>query len=75
MSNAYGFVIGAGWVLILGGIIQIFHQAINPRVGRRGAKRAEFDFSRLSFQSTLPGIAMILVGVLLLSVGPFGAGR
>jgi multidrug transporter EmrE-like cation transporter len=74
MSNAYGFVIGAGWVLILAGTIQIFHQAINPARGR-GAKQAEFDFSRLSFQSTFPGIAMILVGVLLINVGPFGAGR
>jgi hypothetical protein len=66
-------VIGTGWVFIIAGIVQVFHQAINPHKERRGAKRAELDFSRLSFRSIFPGIVLIAIGVLLLSISSLAA--
>jgi hypothetical protein len=75
VTNAYLFMAGTGCALIIVGIVQIFIQAINTRQTKRGATRAEFDLKRLSFQSIYPGIVLLAIGALVLSVSSFGAGR
>jgi hypothetical protein len=64
-------VIGAGCLLIVGGMLQIFCQALEVRSAKRGKIRAELNVRNCSFQSISPGVMMIGLGTLLLGGGHF----
>jgi len=64
-------VIGAGGVFIIGGIIQLFCQALEVRPAKRRRMRAELSFKNRSFRSMSPGAIMIGLGAFLVGSGHF----
>jgi hypothetical protein len=64
-------VIGAGGVFIVGGMIQLFCQALEVRPAKRQRMRAELSFKNWSFRSISPGAMMIGLGALLVGGGHF----
>ena len=64
-------VIGAGGVLVIAGMIQLFCQALEVRPAKRRRIRAELSLQNWSFRSISPGVIMIGLGALLLGGGHF----
>jgi hypothetical protein len=64
-------VIGAGGLLVVAGMLQIFCQALEVRPAKRGQTRVELSVRNWSFRSTSPGVIVIGLGALLLAGGHF----
>lgn len=62
-----------GSLLIIAGIAQVFCQMLGiPRtLARRQSQSVNFDKSGFKVETAYPGMGMICVGALLLSIGAF----
>jgi hypothetical protein len=61
-------VMSLGAIIVVGGVIQIFLQTLDVRRGKRGRIRSGFKLR--SWSSISPGVIMVVVGALLLGIGP-----
>jgi hypothetical protein len=61
-------VMGLGAIVVVAGVIQVFLQTIDVQRGRRG--RIWSRFRLRSWSSIWPGMIMVVIGALLLGVGP-----
>jgi len=62
-------VTGAGFFLIIAGIILVLHQSINPRRRTRGRIVTEFSLRKWSFKSIFIAVMMIGIGAVLVGTG------
>jgi hypothetical protein len=58
--------VGAGFLSITAGILQLFCQTLEVRPAKRGRIRARLNPKKWSFRSAAPGVIMIAIGALLL---------
>jgi hypothetical protein len=61
-------VMSLGAIIVVGGVIQVFLQTIDVQRGRRGQIRSGFRLR--SWSSIWPGMIMVVIGALLLGMGP-----
>jgi hypothetical protein len=62
-------IMSLGAMIVIAGVVQVFLQTIDARPGKRGRIRSRFRLR--SWSSICPGVVMVVVGALLLGVGPF----
>ena len=62
-------VMSLGAMIVIAGVVQVFLQTIDVRRGKRG--RIWSRFRLRSWTSICPGVVMVVIGALLLGVGPF----
>jgi hypothetical protein len=61
-------VMSLGAIIVVGGVIQIFLQTLDVQRGKRGRIRSRFKLR--SWSSISPGVIMVVIGALLLGIGP-----
>jgi hypothetical protein len=61
-------VMSLGAIIVVGGVIQIFLQTLDVQRGKRGRIRSGFKLR--SWWSISPGVIMVVIGALLLGIGP-----
>ena len=62
-------VMSLGAMIVIAGVVQVFLQTIDLRRGKRG--RIHSRFRLRNWSSICPGVIMVVIGALLLGVGPF----
>jgi hypothetical protein len=61
-------VMSLGAIVVVAGVIQVFLQTLDLQRGRRG--RIQSRFRLRSWSSIWPGMIMVVIGALLLGIGP-----
>ena len=61
-------IMSLGAMIVIAGVVQVFLQTIDVRGRKRGRIRAGFRLR--AWSSIYPGVIMVLIGALLLGVGP-----
>jgi hypothetical protein len=67
-------VTGIGAILVIAGIMQLFHRSLNIGRDKRGQIYPRLSLQGWSLRSIYPGALMITAGVLLLGTGAFLGG-